>query len=64
MKTFAAWIKEDGAVPVNNAGGGQIAGIGVGPQGEPGFSRKKTKMMSRKKLDFFNLLRKQEQQNA
>jgi hypothetical protein len=28
-------IKEDGA-PTNNAGGGGVAGIGVGPQGEPG----------------------------
>jgi hypothetical protein len=25
--------------PANNAGGGNIAGLGVGPQGEPGFSR-------------------------
>lgn len=30
-------IKEDGA-PTNSAGGGGIAGIGVGPQGEPGVS--------------------------
>jgi len=30
-------IKEDGA-PTNNAGGGGVAGIGVGPQGEPGVS--------------------------
>lgn len=27
--------------PVNSAGGGQVAGIGVGPQGEPGVQRKK-----------------------
>ena len=32
-------IKED--VPVNNVSGGQIAGAGVGPQGEPGISKKK-----------------------
>ncbi len=31
--------KED--VPVNAAGGGQIAGIGVGPKGEPGVNKKK-----------------------
>tara|TARA_R110000822_G_scaffold224136_1_gene357222 strand:+ start:165 stop:419 length:255 start_codon:yes stop_codon:yes gene_type:complete len=30
-----------GGSPVNNAGGGQIAGIGVGPQGEPGMKKKK-----------------------
>jgi len=31
--------KED--APVNNAGGGQVAGIGVGPQGEPGIQKKR-----------------------
>ena len=32
-------LKEDGgAVPTNNAGGGSVAGIGVGPNGEPGVS--------------------------
>ena len=30
-------IRED--APTNNAGGGGIAGIGVGPQGEPGGRR-------------------------
>lgn len=35
---------EDGeGAPANNAGGGQIAGIGVGPQGEPG--KKKNKLL-------------------
>jgi hypothetical protein len=34
-------LKEDGIVATNNAGGGAIAGIGVGPQGEPGIKRKK-----------------------
>jgi hypothetical protein len=29
-------LKED--APVNNAGGGNVAGLGVGPQGEPGRS--------------------------
>ena len=44
---------EDG-VAVNSAGGGAIAGIGVGPQGEPGVSKaaqkriqKKNRLMSR-----------------
>jgi len=31
------------AVPVNNAGQGNIAAIGVGPQGEPGFPNMKKK---------------------
>jgi hypothetical protein len=32
-------IQED--MPTNNAGGGAVAGIGVGPQGEPGINKKK-----------------------
>jgi len=32
-------MKED--APVNVVGGGQVAGLGVGPQGEPGISKKK-----------------------
>ena len=36
--------KEDGeGAPANNAGGGQIAGIGVGPQGEPGVKLRNKK---------------------
>lgn len=35
-------VKED-AVPVNNVGGGQVAGLGQGPQGEPGVNPKKKK---------------------
>lgn len=35
-------IKEDAAaVPTNSAGSGNVAGIGVGPQGEPGVNKKK-----------------------
>jgi hypothetical protein len=36
-------LKEDGiaVVPANNAGQGNIAGIGVGKQGEPGINKKK-----------------------
>lgn len=37
-------IREE--APTNNAGGGNIAGIGVGSQGEPGMS--KAKMLKRK----------------
>ena len=32
-------IQED--APTNAVGGGQIAGLGVGPQGEPGIKKKK-----------------------
>lgn len=32
-------MRED--APVNAVGGGQIAGVGVGPQGEPGIKKKK-----------------------
>jgi hypothetical protein len=39
-------LKEDagamGGAPANAVGGGAIAGIGVGPQGEPGVKKRKT----------------------
>lgn len=35
-------IKEDmGAAPTNAVGGGAVAGLGVGPQGEPGVKKRK-----------------------
>ena len=35
-------IKEDGiGAPANAVSGGNIAGVGVGPQGEPGVKKKK-----------------------
>lgn len=36
-------LKEDGVVvvPTNSVGTGAVAGIGVGPQGEPGVKKKK-----------------------
>lgn len=34
-------VKED--APVNAVGGGNVAGLGVGPQGEPGVNLKKKK---------------------
>jgi hypothetical protein len=45
-----ATVKEDeGGLPANNVGGGNIAGVGVGPQGEPpGKLKKKTKLLKRK----------------
>jgi len=38
-RSFINSIKEN--APVNAVGGGQIAGVGVGPQGEPGIKKKK-----------------------
>lgn len=43
-------IKEEGGamvggVPANNVGDGNIAGLGVGSQGEPGINKKKKKML-------------------
>lgn len=32
-----------GGVPTNNVGAGEIAGLGIGKQGEPGVNRKKKK---------------------
>jgi hypothetical protein len=45
MKSFKEFMDEDGAVAVaaNMVGGGQIAGIGIGPNGEPGVNLKKKK---------------------
>lgn len=34
-------VKEQVAAPANAAGSGSVAGIGVGPQGEPGVYPKK-----------------------
>jgi hypothetical protein len=33
-------------VPANNVGGGAVAGLGVGPDGEPGVKKKKSKLPS------------------
>lgn len=40
LMSFRKFASEE-AVPANCAGGGQVAGIGVGPQGEPGVRKKK-----------------------
>lgn len=34
-----------GGAPTNNVGAGEIAGLGVGPQGEPGINKKKKKSL-------------------
>lgn len=36
IKKIQSLIREDGECPTNVVGGGNIAGVGVGPQGEPG----------------------------
>jgi hypothetical protein len=38
IKKIQTLIREDGgcSCPTNSVGGGNIAGVGVGPQGEPG----------------------------
>lgn len=41
MKTFKEFCEDD--APANAVGGGQIAGLGIGPQGEPGVNKKKKK---------------------
>ena len=38
-------LEDAGAVPTNNAGGGNIQGIGVGPKGEPGVTKKKNPIL-------------------
>ena len=43
-------VKED--APTNNVGGGNVAGLGVGPQGEPGVSPKYQR--KRKQLGLIN----------
>lgn len=42
FREFLRGLDEEG-VAANCAGGGAIAGIGVGPQGEPGIRKKKKK---------------------
>lgn len=39
LKDFKQQFNEE--VPANNVGGGAIAGLGVGPDGEPGVKKKK-----------------------
>ena len=44
---FESAIDED--VPANSAGSGNVAGIGVGPQGEPGVSKQAQRRLQKKK---------------
>ncbi len=41
--------------PANSAGGGAIAGIGVGPQGEPGVSKQAQKRIQKKNREMAGL---------
>jgi hypothetical protein len=50
MKTFKQFLEEDGegagiasGAPTNTVGSGAIAGVGVGPKGEPGVLPKRNK---------------------
>lgn len=49
-------IKED--APTNAAGGGNIAGIGVGPDGEPGKNNKRKKEYEKRINLFTNLIKR------
>ena len=41
----------EGSLPANNVGGGKVAGLGVGPQGEPAGKFKTKKILRRKVID-------------
>ena len=51
MKTFKQ-LKEELGVGATIVGGGQIAGVGIGPQGEPGVPAGVTTTSKKRKLDF------------
>lgn len=57
MKSFLSFIQEDGegdAGPANVVGSGNIAGVGVGAQGEPGVppaATQKRKKKNKKEQD-------------
>ena len=43
-------VETESAVPVNAAGGGNVAGIGVGPEGEPGGTKNVMSYIRRKNV--------------
>jgi hypothetical protein len=45
-------------VPANNVGGGAIAGLGVGPQGEPGFTPTQQKRHKKRNIQQFKTMMK------
>lgn len=51
MKTLSEFLQEkidESEVPVNNAGDGNIAAIGVGAHGEPGVRKKRKTPLARR----------------
>lgn len=42
--SYAQSVKQEEA-PINSVGGGQVAGLGVGPNGAPGITKKKRQMV-------------------
>ena len=46
MKSFKEFLNED--APANAVSGGAVAGLGVGPDGEPGVSQKAHKNYKKK----------------
>ena len=65
MKRFKDFLEEDGGAvagvggggPTNSVGSGAIAGVGIGPQGEPGVKLPKNKkspvMFSTKRKGYY-----------
>lgn len=45
MKSFREFLDEDG-VAANAVGGGQVAGLGIGPNGEPGVGKKRKPVLA------------------
>ncbi len=62
--TLTRTVKED--VPTNNVGSGNIPGLGIGPDGEPGFTRKQQKRYKKdnKMLRRFSTFKEEEEQRA
>lgn len=59
MKTFKEYLAAIEEVIANSAGSGNIAGIGVGPQGEPGFTPDQMRKYKKKnQQEFETLLRR------
>lgn len=51
MKRFVRKTEIEEEAPTNSAGGGEIAGLGVGPKGEPGVNPLKTKYRKKNEQD-------------
>jgi hypothetical protein len=56
MKRFGEWLEEDGGVPGNCVGGGNIPGVGVAPHPEPGIN---IRVVNKRKRKESVLLRRQ-----